>query len=174
MAYEPKEENPPNWKEDFPIRQDEATHISRREFAKFLCLVSGGMALGNGYVVLKAYAFPEKPIEGEHFICNTAEVPVGEMKQFVIQGDKEIPYILIHLEEDTWRAFEQKCTHLSCAVFYQADINKIVCPCHAGYFSPDTGVVLQGPPPRDLPQLKVTVREEKVFVSAYQEAEDLT
>lgn len=169
MAYSPKDENPPDWKRDFPIRQDEATHISRREFAKFLCLLSGGLALGNGYVLINSFAYPEKEIEGEHFVCNASEVPVGGMTMFAIKGTKEIPYILIHLEEDEWRAFEQKCTHLSCAVVYRDEVKKIECPCHNGWFSADTGEVLQGPPPRDLPQLKVVVRDEKVYVTAFKD-----
>ena len=156
----------PNWRSDFPIRQDEATHVSRREFAKFLCLLSGGMVLGNAAIVIKSIAFPKTPLEGEHLVCNTADVSVGAMKQFVIKGELEVPYILIHLAENEWRAFEQKCTHLSCAVHYRADIKKIECPCHKGYFDARTGVVLQGPPPRALPQLAVVVRNEQVFVKA--------
>lgn len=144
MDYSPKEENPPIWKRDFPIRQDEATHISRREFAKFLCLLSGGMTLGSGFVVLNSFAFPDKELEGEHYVCTTSEVPLGGMTMFSIKGNREIPYILIHLSEGQWRAFEQKCTHLSCAVVYRAEVEKIECPCHNGWFSADTGEVLQG------------------------------
>jgi cytochrome b6-f complex iron-sulfur subunit len=170
MATTPDNNELPNWKSDFPIQQDEATHISRREFAKFLCLLSGGFALSNGLIVANSYANPKKELEGEHFICNTADVPVGEMKMFTLNNDKDIPYILIHLEEGKWRAFEQKCTHLSCAVRYRHDINKIECPCHSGYFNAETGAVLQGPPPRPLPQLQVVIRDEKIYVVAYKEA----
>ncbi len=166
MSSASDSEKIPNSKGDCPIRQDEATHVSRREFAKFLCLLSGGMALGNAAIVIKSFAFPNAHLEGEHFICDATEVAVGEMKQFVIKGSLEIPYILIHLEEKEWRAFEQKCTHLSCAVRYREDIKKIECPCHKGYFDARTGVVLQGPPPRPLPQLKVVVKDDKVFVKA--------
>ena len=38
---------------DFPIERVEAEHVSRREFTKFLCLVSGGMAVGSGWVAAK-------------------------------------------------------------------------------------------------------------------------
>lgn len=166
MSSTSDNEKIPNWKSDFPIRQDEATHVSRREFAKFLCLLSGGMALGNAAIVIKSFAFPNKPLEGEPLICKVSEVPIGEMKQFLIKGNLEIPYILIHLEENEWRAFEQKCTHLSCAVRYRDDIKKIECPCHKGYFDARTGVVLQGPPPRPLPQLEVVIKNDEVFVRA--------
>ncbi|MDN3670760.1 Rieske (2Fe-2S) protein [Echinicola jeungdonensis] len=159
-------EKTPSWKKDFPIDFGEATHVSRREFAKFLGLFSGALALGNAAIVIKSLAFPEKELEGQHFICQASEVPVGEMKQFEITGKEVIPYILIHLEEGEWRAFEQKCTHLACAVRYRADINQIECPCHKGYFDPKTGRVLQGPPPRPLPQLDVVIKEDQVFVQA--------
>ena len=154
----------PSWKADFPIESKRATHVSRREFAKFLGLLSGAFALSNGFIVIRAMAFPSEKLEGEHFVANADEVPVGEMVQFEIHGEKTIPYILIHLEEDEWRAFEQKCTHLTCAVRYSKTENKIECPCHNGWFSADTGAVLQGPPPRPLPQLEVVVREGRVYV----------
>ncbi|MDT7827081.1 Rieske (2Fe-2S) protein [Pricia sp. S334] len=159
----------PNWKSDFPISTEKATHISRREFAKFLGLLSGVLALSNGAIVIKALAFPSKPLEGDHFVCNEDEVPVGKMIQFEIQGDMVIPYILIHLQENEWRAFEQKCTHLACAVRYREEEQKIECPCHNGWFSADTGEVLQGPPPRPLPQLEVVRKEGKVYVRQAEE-----
>lgn len=167
MANKENEELP-NWKQDFPIDQEEATHVSRREFAKFLGLFSGALALGNGAIVLKSIAFPDEELEGQHFICNTDELAIGEMTQFEIMGNKTIPYILIHLGEGEWRAFEQKCTHLACAVRYRPDLDQIECPCHKGYFDARTGVVIQGPPPRPLPQLEVVVEGEKVYVKSLQ------
>ena len=172
MAKEDPEKEP-DWKNDFPIESKRATHVSRREFAKFLGLLSGAFALSNGFIVIKAMAFPEEPLEGEHFIVDANEVPVGEMYQFEIQGGEHIPYILIHLEEDVWRAFEQKCTHLTCAVRYREGEGKIECPCHNGWFSAYTGEVLQGPPPRPLPQLEVVVREGKVYVKEMEEQENV-
>lgn len=157
----------PNWKRDFPVRQDEATHISRREFAKFLGLLSGSLALGNGAIVVKSIAFPADSLQGEHYVCEEYEVPVAEMRQFELERDgKKIPYILIHLGGDEWKAFEQKCTHLSCAVRYRADLDRIECPCHKGFFDSRTGEPLQGPPPRPLPSLEVVVRGGKVYVRA--------
>lgn len=166
MSLESANQEVPNWKSDFPIEQEEAVHVSRREFAKFLGFLSGALALGNGAIVVKSVMFPKQELTGLHFICNEEALGVGEMKQFVIEGEKTTPYILIHLKEGEWRAFEQKCTHLSCAVRYRADINKIECPCHKGYFDVHTGAVLQGPPPRPLPQLQVVVENNKVFVTA--------
>lgn len=158
----------PNWEYDFPIGQAEATEITRRQFAKFLCLVSGGLATGSAFVAAKAIFFPGKNIEGVHRVCRVQDLPVGGTRFFVLEGSST-PYILIHLENGEFRAYEQKCTHLSCAVFYQPGTGKIECPCHNGWFDAMTGEVLQGPPPRALPQLKVEVKDDEILVSAKDE-----
>jgi Rieske Fe-S protein len=152
---------------DFPIERVEAEHVSRREFAKFLCLVSGGMAVGSGWVAVKDRLFPPHRLQGEEFVCRAGEVPVGGTRAFTVPGSK-VPYILIHLNDGSWRAYEQKCTHLSCAVFYQPANDKIQCPCHNGWFDARTGNVLQGPPPRPLPRLEVVVKGEEIYVTEAQ------
>ena len=73
--------------------------------------------------------------------------------------------MLIRLNDGSWRAYEQKCTHLSCAVFYDPQTDKIQCPCHNGWFDARTGIVLQGPPPRPLPRLEVVIKGEEVYVT---------
>lgn len=153
----------PSWEVDFPIERVEARHVSRREFAKFLVLASGGLCAGSAWLAVKDKLIPRKEIQKEHLICKTSEVPLGGTKSFVLSDTKQ-PYILIHLETDEWRVFEQKCTHLSCAVYYQPKLGKIECPCHNGYFDARTGAVLQGPPPRPLPQLNIEIRGNNIFV----------
>lgn len=156
-----------NWKKDFPIHKQEAAQVSRRDFAKFLTLVSGGLMVGSGMVAGKAYLFPKEEVEGEHFVCDIKDIPLGGTKAFLIEGSK-IPYILIHLEDGTFTAYEQKCTHLSCAVYYQPGSGEIVCPCHEGKFNAKTGDVLAGPPPRPLPKLEVLVKEQLIYVKAHE------
>lgn len=163
-----KKELLPNWKYDFPIGQAEATEVSRREFAKFLCLISGGMAVGTAFVAAKSVLFPGKKIQGTHRVCSIGDLPVGGTRSFVLEGSS-VPYILIHLENGEFKAYEQKCTHLSCAVFYKPGSGKIECPCHNGWFDAMTGEVIQGPPPRPLPRLEVQVKENDIFVSAANE-----
>jgi Rieske Fe-S protein len=149
---------------DFPIERVEAEHVSRREFAKFLCLVSGGMAVGSGWVAAKDRLFPPHRIEGEVHVCNLGAVPLGGTHPFTVPGS-QVPFILIHLNDGSWRAYEQKCTHLSCAVFYQPEVDKIQCPCHNGWFDARTGNVLQGPPPRPLRHLDVVIKGQEIYVS---------
>lgn len=156
---------------DFPIDRVEAEHVTRREFAKFLCLVSGGMAVGSGWVAIKDKLFPPFRIKGEAFVCKISDIPVGGTFPFTVKGSL-IPFILIHLNDGSFRAYEQKCTHLSCAVYYSPKHNKIECPCHHGFFDASTGAVLAGPPPRPLPHLEVVLREEEIFVREPQKPDE--
>ncbi|OOV27586.1 (2Fe-2S)-binding protein [Flavobacterium sp. LM5] len=157
-----------NWKKDFPILKQQASNVSRRDFAKFLTLVSGGLMVGSGLVAAKAYILPKEEVEGEHFVCKKDEIPVGGTRAFVIEGST-IPYILIHLESGEFKAYEQKCTHLSCSVFYKPGTNVIYCPCHNGSFDANTGEVLAGPPPRALPNLEVFLIGNDLYVKAGQQ-----
>jgi Rieske Fe-S protein len=70
---------------------------------------------------------------------------------------------LIRPDENTYIAFSQKCTHLSCAVYYAREKNRLECPCHEGYFSITNGDVLQGPPPRPLPRVTLERRGEQLL-----------
>lgn len=157
-----------NWKKDFPILKQQASNVSRRDFAKFLTLVSSGLMVGSGLVAAKAYIFPKEEVEGEHFVCKKGEIPVGGTRAFVIEGST-IPYILIHLESGDFKAYEQKCTHLSCSVFYKPGTDIIYCPCHNGSFDANTGEVLAGPPPRALPNLEVFLKGNDIYVKAGQQ-----
>jgi Rieske Fe-S protein len=60
---------------------------------------------------------------------------------------------MVRTAEDRFVAYSQKCTHLSCAVYYSREENRLECPCHQGYFSIQDGSVLQGPPTRPLPRV---------------------
>ena len=125
--------------------------------------------VGSGLVAAKSYLLPKEEVVGEHFVCKIKDIPVGGTQTFVIEGSK-IPYMLIHLEDGTFRAYEQKCTHLSCAVFYKPGTGQIQCPCHEGLFDAKSGNVLAGPPPRPLPRLEVMVKDDSIYVSASQES----
>ena len=57
----------------------------------------------------------------------------------------------------------QKCTHLGCVVFYQADEDRWHCPCHEGNFETTTGNVISGPPTRPLGRIAVEVRGDTIW-----------
>ena len=80
------------------------------------------------------------------------EIPVQGVKLFTYPGPED-SCILVRTSEDRYAAFSQKCTHLSCAVYYVAEKRRLECPSHQGYFSIEDGSVLQGPPTRPLPRV---------------------
>jgi Rieske Fe-S protein len=151
----------PKWREDFPIRWEADNYITRREFTKFLVLVSGATFAGNGYFVLQGRR--EEAAERVRVeIARVEEVPVGGVRLFRYPTPND-PAILIRLAENEWVAYLQRCTHLSCPVHYSAKSGRIECPCHNGAFEAQTGKVLEGPPPRPLPKIVLRIEEGKIY-----------
>jgi Rieske Fe-S protein len=151
MRTTPKTGREPLWKDEFSIHTADERYVSRRQFTKFLVLTSLGMFAGNVWILARSL-FSKKPLYSERVVCNASDVPVGGVWLFRYPTPND-PCILIRTGEDTYVAYSQKCTHLSCAVYYAREKNRLECPCHEGYFSVTTGDVLQGPPPRPLPRV---------------------
>jgi Rieske Fe-S protein len=70
------------------------------------------------------------------------------------------PAILVRLGERDVVAFSQKCTHLGCVVYYEAEEHRWHCPCHEGNFAVRSGAVLSGPPVRPLGRIDVEIRDD--------------
>jgi len=60
-------------------------------------------------------------------------------------------------------AYSDVCTHLSCAVLYNASEKQLHCPCHEGYFDPVTGNVVAGPPTRPLPVIQLAIQGDTIY-----------
>src|SRR5262249_5791531 len=71
--------------------------------------------------------------------------------------------ILIRTVDGAYHAYGQKCTHLSCPVYYSREHRRLECPCHEGAFDAATGNVLHGPPPRPLDVIEVEVRGGEIW-----------
>ena len=151
------------WRRDFPYTSAGEDTVTRREFGRYLALASGAFAVGN--VGIAAWASARHAPQGEPTpIVDLSEVPEGSTYLFRYPTDRD-PAILLHLAGGELRAFSQKCTHLGCVVYYAKDDDRLECPCHEGYFDPDTGEVLAGPPTRDLPEIAVEVRDGTVWAT---------
>ena len=146
----------PLWREEFSVFGADERYVGRRQFAKFLVLTSLGMLAGNVWILLKGWfkgevVYPLRPVAA------VGELPVGGVKLFRYPGPDD-PCILVRTGEDEYAAYSQKCTHLSCAVYYAHEHNRLECPCHEGYFSVRDGRVIQGPPKRPLPRVALERR----------------
>jgi arsenite oxidase small subunit len=154
----------PLWRDEFSVSADHERYVSRRQFAKFLSLTSLGMVAGQVWILAKAWLGGEPPAWPDRFVTRLEDVPVGGVKLFRYPGPHD-PCILVRPEAETIVAYSQTCTHLSCAVYYAAAERRLECPCHEGYFSIDTGRVLQGPPPRPLPRIVLERRGTDLYAT---------
>ena len=150
---------------EFPYDRDEETQVTRREFCNFLFLTStaftvstAGFAAKSAYDAKKEKQFYPAKVDG------ALELEPGESLNFTYPG-KEDTAIMIRNQDGSYRAFGQKCTHLSCPVYYSKEHARLECPCHEGGFDAGTGRVLYGPPPRPLDLIELEVHNGEVFAT---------
>lgn len=148
----------PIWRRDFPYEAAGEEEVTRREFARYLVLGAGAMAAGN--VGLAAWTQLRSINEGEpRAIVALDAVAVGESFLFRYPTEDD-PAVLLRLDERDVVAFSQKCTHLGCVVYFQAEEDRWHCPCHEGNFETRTGDVISGPPTRPLGRIDVEIRDD--------------
>ena len=148
------------WRRAFPLDLAEEGHFSRREFARFLAVVSAGFTAGIGFLWLR-----KKPLETAPEPTGTHEVPValgrvsdlqpGQSRLFTFR-DAQDRCILLRTPQGELKAYRQTCTHLGCAVRFQGE--RLECPCHEGLFEVDRGFPVQGPPTRPLSGIALETR----------------
>jgi Rieske Fe-S protein len=164
MAPKDGSSNRPLWTEEFSVHASEDAYVQRRQFTKFLVLTSFGMVAGNAWIWMRSLFAEPHPVYPEAVIARADDIAAGGVKLFRYPTAND-PAILVRKPDGQLSAFSQKCTHLSCAVYYSAEKNRLECPCHEGYFSVENGRVLQGPPPRPLPQIRVEERGGQVVAT---------
>jgi Rieske Fe-S protein len=151
----------PLWREEISIFSADERYVNRRQFAKFLVLTSLGMTVGNVWILARSW-FAKDPVYPARQVARVGEIPVGGVKLFRYPGPED-PCILIRRSEDEYMAYSQKCTHLSCAVYFEQKTDRLACPCHEGYFAVRDGRVLQGPPQRPLPRVVLQRRGDALI-----------
>ena len=157
-ATDPQPVAPPIWKRDFPYEAAGEEEVTRREFARYLVAGTGALAIGN--VGIAAWAQLRTINEGEpQAIVEVQRVEVGDTYLFRYPTDAD-PAVLLRVGDNEVVAFSQKCTHLGCVVYYEAEEHRWHCPCHEGNFEAETGDVISGPPLRPLGRIDVEIRDD--------------
>jgi thiosulfate dehydrogenase (quinone) large subunit len=87
-------------------------------------------------------------------------LPAGAAATYSDPSDGS-PDILIRDEEGNLKAFSAVCTHAGCTVGYEG--GAIVCPCHGGEYSAETGEVIAGPPPSGLAPKRVVESNGQIY-----------
>lgn len=153
----------PQWKQDFPIKWEEDHYVARREFTKFMVLGSLGLAVGNGWLLAKSLTEKE-PHPSAMPVVKVGEVPVGGSKLFRYPTEND-PALLVRLAENEYVAYAQRCTHLSCNVYFDKAEGALLCPCHHGRFEAASGRVEAGPPERPLPRITLELRGDTLYAT---------
>ncbi len=139
------------WRDEFSVFQERERFVNRRQLIKFLTLTSLGMFVGNVWILIKSW-FRHNDVYPRQEIAGADEIAIGEVKLFHYPKPDE-QCLLVRTGASEYVAYSQKCTHLSCAVYYSREDNQLICPCHNGRFSIRDGAVIQGPPTRALPHV---------------------
>ena len=157
-------EDQPKWRQDFPIDWPQDHHVSRRDFTKFMVLTSLAFTAGQFWIVVQNYLRKRQGEPPLRKIANVDEVPIGGAVTFAYPEAHD-SCLLLRTGEQSFIAFSQKCTHLSCAVVPQPDKGRFHCPCHEGSFDLATGEPIAGPPRRPLPKIGVEIRSGAVYAT---------
>lgn len=151
------------WRDEFSVFQERERFVNRRQLIKFLTLTSLGMFVGNVWILIKSL-LPRRESYPRVTIARASEIPVGGVKLFRYPNEKE-QCLLVRIGENDYAAYSQKCTHLSCAVYYSRQDNQLICPCHNGRFSIRDGAVIQGPPTRALPHVILERTDDEIIAA---------
>lgn len=161
-------EDQPRWRQDFPIDWPQDHYVSRRDFTRFMVLTSLAFAVGQLWILvvnLLRRGKGETPLVP---ITTIDQLPVGGAKAFAYPTDHD-SCVLVRTGEQTFVAFSQKCTHLSCAVVPQPERNCFHCPCHEGFFDLTSGEPIAGPPRRRLPKISLEIKGGAIYASGVEE-----
>lgn len=141
-----------------PLPEGEAAH-TRRVFLQ--AVGAGALALANVGTAVTAvrYLWPEVLFEPEtrFRIGRPDDIAVGTLT--VLPQQK----VYVMHAASGFIAMSAVCTHLGCLTQYERENNRILCPCHGSQFAPD-GSVRQGPAPRPLPRLALSVERGLLVV----------
>ena len=138
--------------------------VGRRGFFKYVLFGFSAAATAAGVLTpIIAYLWPPKQgaaeAGGRVAVAATADLPQGK-GQVVSVNNK--PVIIINTPEG-YKALSATCTHLGCIVFWNEQRQVVACPCHEAFFNTN-GAVISGPPPSPLPQYRVQVEGDQIYV----------
>ena len=86
--------------------------------------------------------------------------PGGQVS--VTAGDRRV--LIARVDEATYAAVDQHCTHRGCSVAWKGEGSEFKCPCHGSTFAMD-GKVTKGPAKEDLARFEVQVEGDALRVA---------
>ena len=153
----------PRWRQDFPIDWPQDEYLTRREFIKFLLLTSAAFTAGQFWFLVRQL-LEQQESPSSQVITRVEDIPVGGSLVFKYPADSPAR-LLVRVDEETFVAYEQQCTHLTCPVIPHVEVGELHCPCHEGVFDLLTGRPLSGPPRRPLARVTLEIQDGDVVAT---------
>jgi nitrite reductase/ring-hydroxylating ferredoxin subunit len=154
----------PAWRQDFPIDWPQDNYVERRDFMKFMVLTSFAMTVGQFWIAAQNWRRGRRPPPGSRRIASLDALPIGGSIVFGYPGEHD-NCVLVRISDTELVAYNQKCTHLSCAVIPRPDRGDIHCPCHEGIFDLKSGRPTAGPPRRPLDRVTLEVHGRDIYAT---------
>ncbi len=158
----------PAWRQDFPIDWPQDLYVERRDFMKFMVLTSAAFTAGQFWIAAQNWYRRRNGQLAMQRIISVDEMAVGSAVGFTYPDEHE-PCLLVRLSPREFVAFNQKCTHLSCAVVPRPAEGSFYCPCHEGRFDLRTGEPTAGPPRRPLTRVVLDIRGRDIYAVGIEE-----
>ena len=150
--------------------------INRRGFVKvILALLGSIMGVIAGLPAIGYLISPAVKIRKSE-----AWIPVGPLENYEIGFPKLFSFTrtqvngwektansygvyVLKQSENQAVVYSNLCTHLSCRVTWQEELQQYVCPCHDGRFG-GQGNVIAGPPPEPLHQFETKLENNTLYI----------
>jgi Rieske Fe-S protein len=169
----------PDWRRDFPIDTEQDNYVARRDFTRFLGLTSLGFVVGQLWIAFQSWLRQRRGEPPAKAIAQTkpdatgrTELPVlrrGEALTCTYPDENETCLLLWPADASEPVAYNQHCTHLSCAVVPEIKdgclSGQLHCPCHRGVFDAATGRPIAGPPRRPLTRITLEIRDGIIYAT---------
>jgi len=142
-------------------KTDKKEKVDRRQFLGIAWLTATVALMGESLAALGKFI---QPINDGGF---GGVVKAGTLEEFPpgsITLVQEGRFFLSRLDDGSFLALWQRCTHLGCSVPFEEDEDQFHCPCHGSLFD-KLGMVQGGPAPRPMDYFPVIIEAGEVFVN---------
>ncbi|MCH1626335.1 ubiquinol-cytochrome c reductase iron-sulfur subunit [Fredinandcohnia quinoae] len=144
------------------LNRDNDLKYNRRSFLKSAVGASVALGVATLPISIKAMMNDGEEDDLRYEIAKLSDIKKGESLNFNYPTEEE-PAILVHTKDGELKAYNNKCTHLQCPVFYEKEEDVLLCPCHKGFFDVNSGHPIAGPPQRELPLIELEVKGGIVY-----------
>lgn len=110
----------PKWRQDFPIDWLQDHYVARRDFTKFMVLTSFAFLVGQGWIIVQNFLRQRRGQPPMRQIATLDQLGIGQSLAFTYPAEHDT-CLLVRTGEQNFVAFDQRCTHLSCAVVPEPD-----------------------------------------------------